>query len=142
MIMIDPRDLRIGNKVKVTIGNDAGIYEVLGIPMWGMDGWGDGENPEVLIDRCPKQLVPPNKLKPIKLTDEILIKYGFQKGCLILELNEYWFLGYDTQLYLQVERQPEGKYIIERIPFPNIKHLHQLQNLYFALTGNELEIQL
>src|ERR1700760_1586224 len=100
--MIDPRELRIGNKVKVTIGNDAGVYEVLGIPMWGIDGCGDGKNPLVLIDRCPKQLVPINKLKPIKITHDILKKYGFDYDKIVYDKGILWLApgnkGYDVFL--------------------------------------------
>jgi len=73
--------------------------------------------------------------KPIPLTEEILLKCGFEgkltfwKGLLgvslldgITMINEF---NYDCE-YLHVRT----------------RYLHQLQNLYFALTGEELDIKL
>jgi hypothetical protein len=70
-------------------------------------------------------------IKPIPLTEEWLIKFGFKKinGC-----------GY---------RKPNFKGSIWTNPgtwrFNNfmvdVKHVHQLQNLYFALTKKELTIK-
>ena len=47
---------------------------------------------------------------------------------------------YNTEGNENVESESE----IEVIPFlfKHIKYLHQLQNLYFALTGKELEVNL
>lgn len=74
--MIEAQELRIGNKVKCSISNDAGIYTVLALPGW------ENNAPEfmVTIDRCPKQTVPISKLRPIKLNHEILTLYGFKYG--------------------------------------------------------------
>ena len=87
-------------------------------------------------------------LSPIPLTEEILLKCGFEKlkgkknentfmnadlnfGNPVLKLNDYTRLctngGYEY-LFLDGFRLP-------------CKYLHQLQNLYFALTGNELTIK-
>lgn len=35
---------------------------------------------------------------PISLTPEILEKCGFQTTCLILDINEDWFIGYDGEI--------------------------------------------
>ena len=66
-------------------------------------------------------------LFPIPLTEEWLVKFGFTG----------WDLGYYTLLmdrgvfFILTE---DGMTIISR----NVKYVHQLQNLYFALTGEEL----
>lgn len=79
--------------------------------------------------------------KPVELTEEWLIKFGFKedRGSFFIKLNEYqlkitkncfsdyswWFsinTGYGSQPYTMI-----------------IKYVHQLQNLYFALTEKELE---
>lgn len=127
-------ELRLGNKVMVTISNDAGIYEVLGIPAWGMDGCGDGKEPLVMIDRCPKELVPISKLRPVKLTPEILQTAGFEKPG--------HTLGWDGPMRFNLYANRQGDFIPcykENIAGDHqIKYLHQLQNVFFALTGTEL----
>lgn len=86
-----------------------------------------------------------NHWKPIHLTEEILLKCGFEldskkvywqmKGCdLFLEImqSKEWF----SHKHIGFNLSHRGVTLIE------INHLHQLQNLYFALTGEELEINL
>lgn len=132
--MINVKELRIGNKVRCTISNDAGIYQVLGIPMWGMNGEGNGKEPLILIDRCPKELVPPSKLKPIPLTPEVLEKAGFKQFEISWDLLIYY-----PDIYLRYEN---GSIKMGIKHDTKVKHLHSLQNLIFALTGEELEINL
>jgi hypothetical protein len=66
---------------------------------------------------------------PVELTPEILEKAGFDKG-----KEGYWFKG-------GIEYNP-GTFTLEGFGYCEIKHLHHLQNLYFALTGEELKIEL
>jgi hypothetical protein len=56
--------------------------------------------------------------KPILLTEEWLLKFGFVKDKLT---NYDWYKG-DFEICIH-----------------DIKHVHQLQNLYHALTGEELK---
>lgn len=80
------------------------------------------------------------RCSPIPLTPEILERCGFEKGCLVKELNNEWMIYYNNGMWLQVEKA-EHPYICERKDLFHIKYLHQLQNLYYALTGSELEIR-
>lgn len=71
--------------------------------------------------------------RPIPLTPEILEKCGFKwHGGDHYELSDCWIEDY------------KGGYRIVRPDFCKtiFKNLHQLQNLYFTLTGNELTINL
>ena len=76
------------------------------------------------------------RYKPIELTEEILLKCGFEKH---FELdNVLCLLGFSIE-------DRSGKFNLfynGACVVPSIKYLHQLQNLYFALTGEELNIQL
>jgi hypothetical protein len=81
-----------------------------------------------------------NELHPIPLTEEILLKCGFIKTG-ITELyyptntiNISWVEEDPTVIEINCENIQ--CYII------NCEYLHQLQNLYFALKGQELEINL
>jgi hypothetical protein len=70
----------------------------------------------------------------IALTEEMLLKCGFEvkteNALSRYELN-------DLKYYPEIN---EWSYRCTVINPP--KHLHQLQNLYFALTGEELEVKL
>ena len=85
---------------------------------------------------------------PIPLTEDWLLKFGFEK-----EIDEFdIFSIHNSQYYIQHykngkcifvyspinELNPEDE---ENVIFLQIKHVHQLQNLYFALTGEELTIK-
>ncbi len=69
--------------------------------------------------------------EPIPLTEEILLKCGFEKVAgFYSSKDEILELTCDFIVW-----KPNTKKL-------EIKYLHQLQNLYFALTGEELEINL
>ena len=96
-----------------------------------------------------------DQINPIPLTEEILLKCGFER-CnenrykfyihgvnyislhldYLIEKNE-WFEGSFSVSFREKSLSPnfEGSNLCYR-------YLHQLQNLYFALTGKELEINL
>lgn len=78
--------------------------------------------------------------KPIPLTEEWLLKLGFQEH----PNDYYYFGGYKIRFDLDNDLNPIkfcflffdiGDWEME------IKYVHQLQNLYFALTGEELKQQ-
>ena len=85
------------------------------------------------------------QVKPIPLTEEWLFKFGFEKyehG-----FKEYWQLN-DFQLEIHgdkfVFRVHGGESAPHLTQFfaHHTKYVHQLQNLYFTLTGEELTIKL
>lgn len=77
-------------------------------------------------------------LVPIPLTEEILLKAGFEK-----EENPYLDNFNNDILSLSIYK---GKvyYSLKSKTFIEIEsnYLHQLQNLFFALTGEEIKIEL
>jgi hypothetical protein len=85
------------------------------------------------------------EFKPIPLTEEWLVKFGFKKfkGGISLD-NEEFTLTYthkntDKTILLEVNGEDEwGKHQYTCIVLNHIKYVHQLQNLYFTLTGEEL----
>jgi hypothetical protein len=90
-------------------------------------------------------------LQPIPLTEEWLLKFGFGKEK-VNDLYDNAFIKYDvlsSDLYLRPSYMGgyywgfnvPGKLDNELYDAKNIKYVHQLQNLYFALTENELEIK-
>lgn len=83
-------------------------------------------------------------IKPIQLTEEWLLKFGFEKN----KSNKNRFIHYISGF--EIERQgSKFAYAVwggEDAPFltqffGHHNYVHQLQNLYFALTGEELTIK-
>tara|TARA_R110002167_G_scaffold4954_2_gene23136 strand:+ start:605 stop:955 length:351 start_codon:yes stop_codon:yes gene_type:complete len=78
---------------------------------------------------------------PIPLTEEWLLKFGFEENCnnnyqisynqvcgLSITISDYksWFCNLSSTTFYELS---------------NCKHVHQLQNLYFTLTNEELIIK-
>ncbi len=74
------------------------------------------------------------KSKYVKLSKEWLIRFGFEnKDNFCFELNKH-------QIRLSVGNP--YPYWIDSNYICNISYVHQLQNLFFALTGEELIIKI
>jgi hypothetical protein len=92
-------------------------------------------------------------VEPIPLTEDILLKCGFYEVVFDseqtgygteyhLKVNSFIYLNYaddfSLELYGSEHQNSHGA-----IPFwENTKTVHGLQNLYFALTGEELNVEL
>jgi len=94
------------------------------------------------------QIYPDNNYNPIPLTPEILEKSGFKKIQDSFDRAEWSKLTTGKIVSLQQDGVP-GNFEAIKQPFIfkwdwleeakiQITHLHQLQNLYFALTNSEL----
>jgi hypothetical protein len=78
------------------------------------------------------------KHKPILLTEEWLLKFGFEYRKKIL--FDGWYSKLINYNSIRIFKDENGffKYYSS---ITYIQHVHQLQNLYFALTGEELTIK-
>jgi hypothetical protein len=88
--------------------------------------------------------LPNNYFAPIPLTPEILEKCGFEIALIHLPFAKVLVpksLPLQDKLHVALE-QKTGPTFLYRPSNLKVKYLHQLQNLYFALTGTELEINL
>jgi len=112
-------ELMIGNWVYLTPIPTRAIYT----KQFSIDNFGDLENDRITI-------------KPIPLTEEWLIKFGFQDNTIRIGEMQIIFDEDYGSYYLGDEQE------IGLNPDLEIKHVHQLQNLYFALTNEELTIKL
>lgn len=138
--MIQANELRIGNNVLQngrvvyveSISEDRGIINVNIETELDGSAWLNG------IDL--------NELDPIPLTPEILEKFGFEKDDNDLEFHHEDFCSWYEKEYPIIGRLVTsnfGTYLFdEETDTLRIYFLHQLQNLYFALTGQELEVNL
>lgn len=74
-----------------------------------------------------------NECEPIPLTEEWLVKFGFENFYNeFLSSNGYFDLIFNDD---KVSLRVEGQWLSLEI-----KYVHQLQNLYFALTNEELTL--
>ena len=118
---MEAKELRIGNYVE----NDIGDF--------------------ILIDRDTLPFIVTKWIKchhPILLTEEWLVKFGFVKNYYndILNITGYWNKEKDCGIDLE-----QNEIFVYRLNGRKrtlgIVYVHQLQNLYFALTNEELTIK-
>jgi hypothetical protein len=82
-------------------------------------------------------------ISPVKITIQLLQKLGFKKDSKydwIIEHKDFEVLVYHCP-YGEDIHNGEGCFMFKGGNCIDFKYLHQLQNLYFALTGEELEIK-
>lgn len=123
-------ELRIGNLIMCN-------NELVSISDIGLLGNGFGIN---MTHTCEyKYLSNEDKIEPIPLTDEWLIKLGFDKdevyNCIVIYQND--IISLDLEFSCNSKTISIGGYSCAD-EMDNCKYIHQLQNLYYALTGNEL----
>lgn len=75
-------------------------------------------------------------VSPIKLTEEWLLRFGFKKA---IE-SEYTMDSFQRNNILLWNKNLDFSVLIFTPTRTEIKYVHQLQNLYFALTGEELNV--
>ena len=94
-----------------------------------------------------------NYIEPILLTEEWLLKFEFTEEIQYYSdtLSYFWldihnslensefYIFYNTEIKCIGLHSMENEHNISKY-FYNIKYVHQLQNLYFALTNNELTL--
>lgn len=123
-VMINPREVRIGNWISFK-------------GLW--NGQVDDISKHIILIKDNGGIFPVDVFEPIRLIGEHLTLAGFNK-------YRYWwshpkcttfsFEHWDNDgvgLYLHCHDYKLGEYI---------KYVHQLQNIFFALTNRELEINL
>lgn len=131
--MINAKQLRIGN---LLADNATGTFLRVD------ELKSDGSIHFYVIDRSMYPLPDGWKAKHIDITPEILLNLGFNlrgKNTYYKQLElinwEYRLIHFNGWVFAQ------GFFDVNN-EICTIKYVHQLQNLYFALTGEELEIKL
>jgi len=129
---LQANELRIGNYFMPEIGT---IHKLHGI-------W-QGDNNEWWGSDCDNNYFELDTSNPIQLTPEIFKKMNLSRDL------EGWFLLFDIKIYdplvlggiggyVQTDRKNYAIIYNEHVLKRSVTYLHQLQNLYFALTGEEL----
>ncbi len=145
--MIQPQDLRIGNWVKIDDGRDDGaLFKVHGASSHNSGHVYDNEDAIYGIDQ----------IKPIPLTGEWLKDFGFWQfdyytiqntWNISLERNRVLSIGNvatpNEMVFLYEVNKEHIKEVvtIRNYDYDSKMYVHQLQNLYYALTGEELTIK-
>jgi hypothetical protein len=118
--MIDPKELRLGNYIKE--GNETILV--------------DEDFIEVLMGARNYY-----SFEPIPLTPEIMEAAGFGVDISRIEYEPKISYNVTCAGYMLAFNLRDIEVFVK--PYKsNILYLHQLQNLYFALTGKELEIKM
>jgi hypothetical protein len=134
-------ELRFGNFIKyydeiVQVYGTKGLYVFVPVPVIGED------DKEYTLEEVAFPAI-----EPIPLTPELLEKCGFVRSqdedenslTLVNGRKTFkWVEGNDDDYFLIYQTDCGLDY---NTAF-ELEHLHQLQNLYYALTGEELEINL
>lgn len=84
------------------------------------------------------RLISVSDISPILLTEEILLKCGFVNN----EPKDWGSFTLGNINFLKEDGNKMNGLYMNGYRVADIRYLHQLQNLYFAITGEELEIEL
>jgi hypothetical protein len=120
--MIKAHELRIGNHVYLTNDNGQTIIDKID----AID----------IYDCMVSEEKFNQSRQPIPITEELLIKAGFE-----LQKGDWTIAKLKKDSGFIIHNRKEGKWRFTPIwcaDYKTIDHLHQLQNLYHALTGEEL----
>lgn len=145
--MIKANELRVGNILSYGFQKEIVLRIVKTIGETGING-------EMLYEHPDEGTEPSfsedeyEVLQPIPLTPEILVKAGFKKSSITSSKNVYYEINVGASNYL-FQLLPDGTVFygnwfesgFTRESRP-LSSLHDLQNLYFALVGEELELSL
>lgn len=136
--MIKPEELRIGNKILY----GKSVVTVVSIESKNLsEAYKNKSSITVQIANGAYISVEDDGYSAIELTEEWLLKFGFEKKA-----------EHNFRLYVftrgVIHAYTSGKVEIEignksgySFGYPLVYFVHQLQNLYFALTGSELTIK-
>lgn len=131
--MIQATDLRINNLFR-----DSLTGELLQVKDLSYDK--EGAIKFYVINREKFPLPEGWHAEPIPLTEEWLLKFHFDK----FDEGSYSGIWMQDKTERCLSRGDEGYYYSDLNGQPysrNIKYVHQIQNLFFALTGEELTIK-
>lgn len=121
---MEARELRIGNYVRLKNSDIETCIDLI-------DCAGSGEAWIHLEGNGIQSLI--HQIEPIPLKEEWLLKFGFVS-------NSYQDRFENKAIHVECNKTKGFVELwVERMP--HIKYVHQLQNLYVALTGEELEIK-
>ena len=133
--MIDQTELRLGNFVyeeENKICQISCLYSKKKIEFEGHDYFDDDYQIEF---KDEDGIYLSKVLNPIPINSDILLKCGFENDLITWSNGICWLTNDSSGTSVFVGT------LSVKLPY-DIHYLHQLQNLYFSLTGKELEVKL
>ncbi|CAB4127923.1 hypothetical protein UFOVP105_2 [uncultured Caudovirales phage] len=125
--MLKANELRLGNLIKVSCPNSYLI-----------------QSKERTVEKCNihhlEDIANENvkwMYEPIELTEEWLLNFGFVKD---EEIGYRWCLEWEKCIIIAYDLDDKCIRVSDTWEFGKRDFVHQLQNLYFSLTGVELEL--
>jgi len=139
--MIDVNELRIGNKICPYVRNEGEVATILII-----DGNVDRKFDTLYLE-CKESFewTEFDRVSGITITEQILLNCGFKNN----NDREYFYIEIGSSSFaICINPKFTGICLFDDDDiqigrfYINIEYVHQLQNLYFSLSGKELEINL
>lgn len=134
--MVDVKELRIGNWVSY-LGNNTRTNSI------------SVEDNCGYVSILCSGIIGQNQIEPIPLTEELLLKCGFGKGYDKGDETDgvfnrsCFYVMYGRKAAVSFRLDKDKLYVmLDKWKYIQIEYLHQLQNIYYALTGEELEVEL
>lgn len=137
-------ELRLGNWVKI----DVGVGQVSCLMSIEFEDWAIGEGAPICVDvegyNAPRNCTL-EEVEGIPITDKILLGCGFKERlCDIIGCKRY---GFDSTLFeeetiMNLYSGGNGRYFMQANSLPDIKYVHELQNIFYAMNKEELEVKL
>ncbi|MDR6548523.1 hypothetical protein J2810_004613 [Chryseobacterium rhizosphaerae] len=130
--MVEPKDYRVGNKIL----EDTTIYNYGTTKTYRNIEFSD------FAVRDKDWSDHWDMIKPIEITPDWLLKCGFEKYVyrtfegFLLNFQNYRLVFFQNVMHFGIVDLSFGN-----VKVMNIKYVHQLQNLFFALTGIEMYIK-
>lgn len=133
---MEVKELRIGNYVHDDFKE---VHKVEQLSSDQYKNW--IKEPNIVLSKINglKGFYQSDEVFPIELTEEWLLKLGFEKKAehnFRLNVFARSIIHAYTHGKVEIELGNRSGY---SFGYPQVQYVHQLQNLYFALTGEELE---
>ena len=134
---MDVKELRVGNLVK---DDECIIVVVEALSGDNALVNGYGENEVLFSKKGYPNVLFESEIYPIELTEEMILKCGFTRKetslVFVFQMPEFnaTIQIWNGNEYASICRSGIAAYRFE------CKYLHQLQNIYFSLTGKELDV--
>lgn len=138
-------DLRLGNWVKI----DVGVGQVCCLMTVEYENYSLNEGMQIVVDvegyACPRSCTL-EEVEGVPLTEDILLSCGFRKkDSPIMGYVTYSIYRnriYDGELSCLTIYNRENEYRIKQVEMNKISYVHELQNVFYLVNKEELEVKL